>query len=527
MINSIRRRARDTRDTRRETKLTRVFATLFPLNLAVQAVSFAAWIAFAHFLGASTSTDGYLVGFSIPVFVYGVLLTAIRSGAIPGLTDEQTREDRGARAANELVAATLVASAVLGVIITGVAVAAAPLFLRSDAHLVWVTRMTIVELSPLTVLGAMTGVLGAILAVRQSFAPAVAVMVFDPLFRVCLFVVFGSTLGVQTLILANLLGGAAAVAVLWVLVERSGPRLKLVRPGRSSFVWSVAGVSAPLMVSSSVLQINPIVDRAMAGDLRAGSVTGLELGLRLVPTGLFVALLISPLAATWSARRADGGAPALRASVHRALATAVTIILPLTVLGIVLRNDIVTLAFHGGAYSTDALEQTSGVFGMFVVGLPAQVFGVIFTTLFIVQSETVTPMKIGFANVALNIVLNFAFRPIFGVAGIAFSTSVTFIILVAVQAFVVRRRWPGFLPSSVARPLIGIAVSLVAAAVVTEVLVRNLPAATSRFDAGVVVLVAGGVGLLTYAAAVLGARLLVARAPQSLFHAESQLGSRP
>jgi putative peptidoglycan lipid II flippase len=488
---------------RHETKLTRVFATLFPINIAVQVVSFAAWVAFAHFLGASTSTDGYLIGFSVPVFVYGVLLTAIRSGAIPGLVEEASAGASAARAADELVAASLAASAVLGVLVTGIAFAAVPLFLPSDAHLLSVTRLTIVELSPLTVLGAMTGVLAALLAVQQSFAPAVAVMVFDPLFRVVLIALWGSTLGIQTVILGNLLGSAVAVVVLWMLVRRSGIPLKLVRPRASPFVRSVTGVSAPLMISASVLQINPAVDRAMAGSLKPGSVTGLELGLRLVPTGLFVALLVSPLAATWSARKVHEGIPALRASLYRALATALLVVLPLTVVGCILRDQLVTLAFHGGAYSATDLAETSAVFGMFVVGLPAQVLGVIFTTLFIVQSETVFPMKIGFANVALNVILNFAFRPLFGASGIALSTSITFAILVAVQAIAAQRRWPDVFPSVPVRPLLALAGALVAAAVVVEGLLSQFAAAESRLDAAVVLMTVGSAGLLTYGAAVI------------------------
>jgi len=39
------------------------------------------------------------------------------------------------------------------------------------------------------------------------------------------------------------------------------------------------------------------------------------------------------------------------------------------------------------------------------------------------------------------VALNFAFRPLFGVAGLALSTSLTYSLLVAVFARVARRRW--------------------------------------------------------------------------------------
>src|SRR3989442_11752772 len=375
-----------------ETKLARVFAGLLPFNIAVQAVSFAAWVAFAHVLGATTATDAYLLGLSVPLLVYGILLTAIRVGAIPLLTEETTRGD-GPKAASPLVAASIAVSAALAVVVTAIAVVAAPLVLRSDADLLWNTRLTMVELAPLAVLGAATGVLSAILAVRGSFIPAVAVMVFDPLFRVCFLLAWGRTLGVQGLILANLLGSAAAVAVLWALVRRAGVPLKLVRPVHSAFVRSVVGVSAPLVISASVLTVNPIVDRTMAGGLKAGSVTGLELGMRLVPGGLFVALVAAPLVATWSARKAQNGWPALQESMHHALSAAATFVLPLVVIGFILRHQAVTLAFHGGAYSTHAAPETAAGFCMSLLGLPAPGLSVLLTPPFLVQRGTGVPMK--------------------------------------------------------------------------------------------------------------------------------------
>jgi putative peptidoglycan lipid II flippase len=510
-----------------ETKLARVFAGLLPLNVAVQAVSFAAWVAFAHVLGTGTATDAYLLGLSVPVLVYGVLLTAIRVGAIPGLTDKIAEGDvAGQRAANELLAATGVVSAALGIIASAVAVAAAPFVLRSDPNLLWTTRLIIVELTPLAVLGATAGVLGAILAVRKRFAPAVAVMVFDPLFRLCFVVAWGRSLGVQALILANLLGAAATVAVLWAMVRRTGIPLKLVRPARTAFVLSVIRVSAPLLISASVLLVNPIVDRAMAGGLKAGSITALELGLRLVPTGLIVTLLIAPLAATWSARKAYGGLPAVQESLRHALSVAAIVLPPLAVLGIILRHELVTLAYDGGAFSPDAASETSAVCAMSMIGMPAMVLSVIFSTLFIVQRETLVPMKIGFANVGLNVGLNFAFRPVLGVAGIALSTSLTLVILNVAQARAARRRWGSFLPPAAVTSLIGLAGCLVVMTIAAEALMRQLPSEASRLQALTVVAVVGGVGLLVYAAGLFLGRRLIARASWRFVHLRSRLETR-
>src|SRR5207245_1499419 len=87
-------------------------------------------------------------------------------------------------------------------------------------------------------------------------------------------------------------------------------------------------LGGPLILAQSVLQVNPLIDRATAAGLSRGSVTVLELGLRLfaAPTLLLNGLLIAPLTATWSARRAEGGQRALEASFGRALSLLVLVL---------------------------------------------------------------------------------------------------------------------------------------------------------------------------------------------------------
>jgi putative peptidoglycan lipid II flippase len=504
--------------THTEVNLARVFAGTLPLNVGVQALSFAAWAAFAHVLGAGTETDAYLLGLSVPALAYGIMLTAIRVGVIPGLTEEVAKSDAaGTRAANELFAAAVIASAAIGFAIAAIAVAAAPLVLRPDADLIFRTRLTIVELSPLAVLGATTGVLSAILAVRKSFAPAVAVLAFDPLLRVGLLLSLGDRLGVQSLVIANLVGGAAAVAALWALVRHDGVPLSLIRPASTAFVRSVVGVSAPLLISASVLTVNPIIDRTMAGDLSAGAVTALDLGMRLVPGGLFVALVVAPLTATWAARKTHGGWPAVQESVQRALTTAAIVILPIVVIGFILRSQAVGFVYHGGAYSEHAASETTTVFGMSLLGLPAQVLSVIFSTLFIVQRETIVPMKIGFVNVVLNVGLNFALRPWLGVAGIALSTTLTYAILNVAQVTAARRRWGSFLSGPVAIPLVGLIGALTLGGLATLGALQLLPSGGSRMQSLIALLVAGAAGLAVYAAAIVLGRATIGKGSRPLF----------
>jgi putative peptidoglycan lipid II flippase len=214
--------------------------------------------------------------------------------------------------------------------------------------------------------------------------------------------------------------------------------------------------------------------------------------------------------ATWSARKVEGGWPAIQESMRKALLSAAVIVLPLVAIGIVLRDQLVTLAFQGGAYSNQDVSDTSAVFGAALAGLPFIVLSLIFSVLFVVQKETIVPMKLGFLNVTLNLGLNLVFRPLFGVAGIALSTSLTYAIINVAQASAARRRWGSFLPKSGMTSVAGVIGAVVLASAAAELLLLQLPSTDTRLEAVPVIAAVGGAGLLTYAAALLvGRRVLL------------------
>lgn len=455
--------------------LRRTMAGLAPVSLAVQVCSFVSSIALAHVLGATVSTDAYYLGLSVPVLTYGILLGAIRSGAIPALTDTLTARGEGGlkRSAGELFSAVAAASFALTLVISAAAFVTLPLIV--DGRLLSETRLVVVELLPYGVLGALTGVLAAVLGVRGIFALPVVVMMFEPVLKALLTIVLGSHIGIQALIIGNLAGAALAVLSLWIALRRNGILVRPTRGFATPFVRQTARLSIPLIASMSVLQINPVVDRVMASGLGAGRVTALDLGLRLflVPAGLLTSLLIGPITATWSARFATEGWRAVQQSASRAITLAAAVLPPLVIVGVVLRQEVVDLLFAGGAYSATARTDTASVFAMILLALPTQMLVVLFSTMFVVRKDTVFPLKVAVGNVVLNVLLNLVLRPIFGVGGIALSTALTLTILLVIYVRGARRRWGPFYTAS-ARALTARVIASVVVTAGLALLVRSL-----------------------------------------------------
>jgi putative peptidoglycan lipid II flippase len=495
-----------------DVRLLRTMFRLAPWTFAVQAGSFVSSIALAWVLGAGTGTDAYFVGLSIPVLVYSVLLVAVRSGVIALLPDLPDSDDAAFnRASSQIVSAMLAASFVCSLALTAGALFVLPPLLGGSEHFAFLTRITILELAPLGVLGALTGVFGALLAVRGIFAPQVAVMAIEPVLKTALTLTLGDRIGAQALIAGNLIGSSAAAIVLWRFVRREGILIRIGRPVNTPLVRNVIAMSAPLLVSSSILQTNPVVDRTMAADIGRGSVTALELGLRLfvVPTTLLTATLVTPLTATWAARRLRTGWPALQESLGRIVTVLSMTLPPIIVLGFLLRHELVSAIYHGGAYQASAVHATARVFGVLLLSLPAQICSITLATLFVVHRETIFNMKIGIANVVLNVVLNWALRPSLGVAGIALSTTITLTILGGVYIAGVRKRWGGLAAGVVRSSAMRVTASVAVTTFVGLAVLRLLPASSTRAGLLLIVALVVMAGLAAHGAVLLSERRLV------------------
>jgi putative peptidoglycan lipid II flippase len=425
--------------------LLRIVGSLAPVMIVVQVFGLLFSIALARILGSSRGTDAYFVALSVPAGISMVMLAALRQGAMPPMTEVLARSEAAfARAASEVVSSVAVLSAALAVATTGLAFLMAPLvFGNGSQHFLLLVRADLLALAPLPVLGGLTGALGAIQTVRGRVAPAVAVLVFEPAAKTLAVLTLGRSLGASSLVVGHLAGSALAPLTLWWMIRRDGVHLRPVGAVLPPFVRDVVHLSVPLIVSQAVLQANPIVDRTMAASLGSGSVTQLELGVRLFfgATALIGGVLIGPLTGSWTASRVHHGWEAVRSGVLRAITAILAVLPPVVALALALREPLIDLVYGGGAYSEAALRVTADVFGLLMLGLPANVLIIVFSAVFVVQRSTVFPMLVGISNVVLNVVLNFALRPLLGAPGIALSTTLTMTLLLVAYAFSATRRW--------------------------------------------------------------------------------------
>lgn len=424
--------------------LFRALARVAPATLIVTLLGFGSSVLVARRLGATTMTDAYYLAFSVATFGYVVLLAALRQGAIPKLTEvnQGAPGETFSLGCSELFSATLVAATVISVVGTLIMLMVIPVAARGSTHLVSLTREYLIELAPYAVSGATVGLLAAILAVNGMFALPALLLGCETVLKAALVLLFPG-MGAQALVLGSLGGNVVSVILLWQLVRHRGVTLRFVGFRLSPLVRNVLALAGPLAIGATVLQLNPLIDRTAAASLGSGNITAFELGIRLygAPAGLLAAMLIAPLAATWSAQLASDGWPAVRHSYSRVVTVVVMIAPPLAVTGFLVRHDIVAVVYGSHAYTAVDVSRTADVLGILFFSLTPEILIVPLATIFVIRGDSIFPMKVALVNAVLNAGLDLALRVPFGVAGIAASTALTYCLLCAVYFREAHNRW--------------------------------------------------------------------------------------
>lgn len=479
--------------------LRRTIAGVIPVTAATQVLGFASSVVMAEYLGATRDTDAYYLALLLPGLASGVIVAALRQGAIPALT-EAGRNDEGP-AFSETVSALVIAVSAIALVLA-IALAAVGFAGFSLAAPDWpakyLDRVVFYSLLlvPFTVGAAAQGAMTAALAVRGSFRIAIAIYGFESVAKI-LFVVLLTSLGGYSLVFGNLAGQALGVAALVFSLHRRGVRLSLVNPKRYPILRKALIVTAPLLVSASVIQVNPFIDKGVAAGLGGGQVTALELAQRLalIPEVLLAGSLITPLVATWSSMHESSGWQSVERSFLRTIRLSWLAAALITAVGFPLRDELIEIVYGRGMFTEASVELTAAAFGALLFTLPASMSMIACSSLFVVRKETVFPMKVGFSNVALNTVLTIALASLIGLPGVALGTALTMTVNLLTYLVGISRRWRSLSLGVLSIPAIrALAAGAAAAAATTAVadllassssdpLVASVPAAMAGLAA--------------------------------------------
>jgi len=234
-------------------------------------------------------------------------------------------------------------------------------------------------------------------------------------------------------------GYAAELALLGFWLRRLGisPRPRLEVPDEN--LRHIGRQMLPLMVGSLMTTGMVLVDNAMAAMLAPGSVAALNYGYRLA--GMIFTLCASlwivalpEFSSLVAAHRLPEVVKSLKNHFRGIFVTGAPLALALYLLS----EPVVRLFFQRGAFTAADTRVVAHVQAFYVIQIPFYVLNMIMVRLLSAMHRNHILMISGSLNLCLNVALNLVFIRVWGVAGIALSSSAvtvfSFVLLLVVVA---------------------------------------------------------------------------------------------
>jgi putative peptidoglycan lipid II flippase len=403
------------------------FQALFRGGEALLPLLLAAWF------GRSEETDLYYLLAAYFVFAGAVVTGAFQDSAVvPVLIEVETKAPAAFPGiAGALLGHTLAIGAAAAAGMGAVAAVAAVFFLHPRSTALAIAGVLALDVVAIAVRAFYVGLLNA-----RGFFRAHPIASGLGMGVTCAILYAGRAAGVRVVPVALVAGECVAIAVLVGLARASlgthvVPNLTRPEPVRRIFALVRLEVTGSL-----ITRINPVIDQLMAGlaaVVGGGTLLRYAGDVASLPTSILQATLF-PVLLTRLAREAPHPVE-FRATTRRTLAAVVVLLALFAGAFVLLRGPLCGLLFLHGAMDAAGVARIAAILPWALAGAPA--FGALLVLArahVALQNSRIMP-GMGVLNSACNAVLNLAFVGPLGLAGIALSTSVTYLVVAVVFWF--------------------------------------------------------------------------------------------
>jgi putative peptidoglycan lipid II flippase len=483
--------------------LHKATGTIGGLTLVSRVAGFAREMLMSRILGAGIYTDAFYVAFRLPntfrrLFGEG----AFSAGFVPLYSQRlQSGGEAEAKRFSEEVLAVFLPTLILFTV----------LFIALMRPFIWaitgwhdgqldfgtlLTRITFPYLLLISLVSLFSGILNSISRfTAAAFAPALLNLA---MLVALIFVRDGGEKTATAVAVAVTAGGVLQLGLLLIACKRAGIVLKLRRPRLTPGVRQFIRVVIPATLGAGVYQVSVFIDTFFLTRIGTGAVSWFNYADRLnqLPLGVIGAALGTAILPQIS-RHVDIGEADKAAKVQgQAAELAMLLCLPAALALAVSALPLVSAIFEAGRFNARDAHYTALTLSIVSLGLPAYVLVKVLTPGFYARRDTATPVKTAIAVLVVNVLLNFALIPRFGIGGLAAAVALSSWLNCAILYILLHRRGhfriEKWLAARVLRQLIAAAAMVVALIAIRTLLSGWFDGSFGQRLAGVAAIVVGG-----------------------------------
>lgn len=393
------------------------------------AISFVKEAVVARYFGVSAYVDAYTVAVTTPINLFAVIALAIQPIVIPIYS--KLLINNGEKSANEYICSLI---SIIGVFsfafIVLFEIIASPIVYLFAPGLDPETYQLAVSLLRITLPTVFFTLLdrvfiGVLNVHKQFIFPSLSVYFLNSCVIV-LIVLFHHQFGIIAACLGQVIGSIFQIVFL-IFFAKKYIHYFFKFDFRDESIKETGKNIIPIIWSTSIAELDAIVNRAVASFLFVGAISSLGFATKIntVLMTFFtsaIATIVYPLYAESSAKN---NISQLNDRVNTTLSIYSFFLLPLMLGILCLKRELITVAFARGAFDVEAVELTQSLLGCYSIGIIFLAFRETITKVFYAMYDTKTPAKNTTFGLIINILLNLLLPLVFGAQGIALATSIS------------------------------------------------------------------------------------------------------
>ena len=387
----------------------------------------------ARSFGRSDALDAFLIAYLLPSFVVGLAMGALASAFTPVFVE--IREKHGRYAAQELFNNAMFLSVAVLTVLAILLGLFAPIYLPYLASSfsppkLSLTRELLYLLLPFVLFGGLAIFATSVMNAGEKFALPALTPLLSPLTVLVFIGVGAKSWGAFSLAWGTVVGSFLEAGLLIWVLKAQRMRLTLRWQGASSNMRSVLRHCAPMLAATFLMCGAWVVDQSMAAMLPGGSVAALSYANKIVGAILGIGTLgLSNAALSYFSKMvAQNDWKGCRHTLKRYSQLVILTTVPLTVCLMIFSRPLVRILFQRGAFTRADTELVSLVLLCYAIQIPFYVCGILFVK-FLSSIRRNDVLMYGAAiNLVVDIVLNLVLMRVWGIAGIALSTSLVYIV---------------------------------------------------------------------------------------------------
>ncbi len=197
----------------------------------------------------------------------------------------------------------------------------------------------------------------------------------------------------------------------------------------------------PLVVSNGILKVSMMIDKIICSTVGEGAVSCLTYShtLYYFIEALFVTNLSTVLLSDFNELSANGLKNQMAEKILKAISIMTILLIPITIITIICRYDIVQLVFMRGSFQESDVQRVGDLIMIYSIGFVPSVISNIYMQVHYAEGKTAVTMRNSLISIGINIITSITLSHIIGLKGIAIGTVFSIVVSVLLYKITLKK----------------------------------------------------------------------------------------